>query len=234
MAPTLEIMESQEAILSTLETFLDTRCSLSVSPQGSKDFFSSFIINISDDNLRIDQVIPKTGNALFKPGQQLDVRISHRGIAYRFTSSHLSYGLDEAGFPYHQITMPADIKYLEKRTGYRIHLKLSESQPIWVSIPPEKRFQASLENISQHGACIRIKGNHLPLETCNVIDCNIQIANTAPMDCKAFIRHYQYSAKSDETKAGIEFCQLSFNAEKQLQKVLMKLQRHNIRSDLTL
>lgn len=234
MAPSLEIMESQEAILATLETFLETRSSLSVSPQGSKDFFSSFIVNINDDNLRIDQVIPKTGNALFKVGQQLNVRISHQGIAYRFTSTHLGYALDDDGFPYHQITLPIDIKYLEKRTGYRIQLKLAESQPIWVSIPPEERFQASLENISQHGACIRIKGNHLPLETCNVINCNIQIADSAPMDCKAVIKHYQYTPKTDETKAGIEFYQLSFNAEKQLQKVLMKLQRHNIRSDLTL
>lgn len=234
MSPTLETMESEETILALLETFIDTRCPLSISPRGSKDFFSSFILAIDNDNLWIDQVIPKTGNGLFKQDQRVDVRISHQGTSYRFQSTHLNYGLDGKGFPYHQISLPTEINYLEKRAGFRIHLKLAESQPIWISIPPEKQHRASLENISENGACIRLKGNHLSLETCNVIDCQIQIANTLPLACKALIKHYHYSAKANETKAGIEFCQLSFSAEKQLHKMLMKLQRHNIRNDLTL
>jgi len=234
MAKSLEIIDSPDIISATLETLLDKRSNLSVSPPGSKDFYTSFILKIESDSLYIDQVMPLTGNILFKPGQALKVRLSHKSISYRFESNHLSYSVDDSGFHYHKIALPTQIQYLENRSGYRINLKLSQSQPIQISIPPEGFCVASLIDISQSGACIRLKGNHLPLETCNVIECNLQIANSAPLVCQAVIKHYQYSKKTNETKAGIEFCQLSPSAEKQLQKLLMQLQRKNIRTDLTL
>lgn len=234
MAESLETVESPETIASILETLIDSRSTLSISPSGTKDFFTSFVIKIDDNHLHIDQVMPQAGNELFKPGQPVDVRLSHASISYHFTSEHISYSVDHSGFHCHKITLPTRIQYLEKRSGFRIHLKLAESQPIKIAVPPQGFSEASLENISQTGACIRIKGNHMPFETCNVIDCNIEIANATPLACKAVIKHYQYSPKTDETKAGVEFCQLSFPAEKQLHKLLMKLQRHNIRTDMTL
>jgi len=234
MAESLETVESPETIASILEMLIDSRSTLSISPSGTKDFFTSFAIKIDDSNLHIDQVMPQAGNELFKPGQPVDVRLSHASISYHFTAEHVSYSVDNSGFHYHKITLPTHVQYLEKRSGYRIHLKLAESQPIKIAIPPQGFSEASLENISQSGACIRIKGNHMPFETCNVIDCNIEIADSTPLACKAVIKHYQYSTKTDETKAGVEFCQLSFPAEKQLHKLLMKLQRHNIRTDMTL
>jgi len=234
MVETLETIESEETIASTLEALIDSRCMLSVSPSGTKDFFTSFILKIDGNSLYIDQVMPLSGNELFKPGENINVRISHKSISYRFLSEHIGYSIDKAGFHCHQITLPSRIDYLEKRSGYRIQLKLAESQPIRIAIPPQGFCEATLENISQSGACIRIRGNHVPFETCNVIDCNIQIAQSSPLNCKAVIKHYQYSTKKNETKAGVEFCQLSFPAEKQLHKLLMKLQRHNIRTDMTL
>jgi c-di-GMP-binding flagellar brake protein YcgR len=123
---------------------------------------------------------------------------------------------------------------LEKRSSYRIHLKLSDNQPIKIAIPPGEFCEASLENISNSGACFRLQGNHTPLETCDVIDCAIQVADADPFTCQAVIKHYQYSPKTNETKAGVKFCQLSTPAEKQLHRILMKLQRHNIRTDLTI
>lgn len=234
MVESLETIESPETIVSTLESLIDSRCMLSVSPPGVKDFFTSFILRIEGNSLYIDQVMPLAGNELFKPGQNLNIRISHKSISYRFTSEYIRYSIDDSGFHCHQICLPTRIDYLEKRSGFRIQLKLAESQPIRIAIPPEEFCEATLENISQSGACIRIRGNHIPLETCNVIDCNIQIAQSSPLACKAVIKHYQYSTKTDITKAGVEFCQLSFPAEKQLHKLLMKLQRHNIRTDMTL
>ncbi|PCJ91468.1 MAG: hypothetical protein COA46_08510 [Porticoccaceae bacterium] len=234
MSETLEIINSRGAISATLETFLDTRSTLSISPTDIKEFFSSSILKIDNDRLLIDQVIPRTGNGLFKPKQPLDVRISHKGTSYRFESHHIAYSIDNSGSPYHEITLPTQIQYLEKRSGCRIHLKLVENQPIKIAIPPVGFSEAKLENISHGGACIHIKGNHLPLETGDVIDCNIEIASSTPLACKAVIKHYQYSPKTDETKAGIEFCQLNFPAEKQLHRMLMKLQQHNTRTDLTI
>jgi c-di-GMP-binding flagellar brake protein YcgR len=234
MSETLETIDSQEAISATLETFLDTRSTLSIAPPSIKDFFSSFILKINNDRLIIDQVIPKTGNVLLKPGQPLSVRISHKSTSYRFESHHIAYSIDNSGSPHHEITLPTQIQYLEKRSGYRIHPKLAESQPIKIAIPSVDFCEAELENISHGGACIRIKGNHLPLEACDVIDCNIEIASSTSLACKAVIKHYHYSPQTDETKTGVEFCQLNFPAEKQLHRMLMKLQQHNTQTGLTI
>jgi len=130
MAKSLEIIDSPDIISATLETLLDTRSNLSVSPPSTKDFYTSFILKIESDSLYIDQVMPLTGNILFKPGQTLNVRLSHKSISYRFESEHLSYSIDDSGFHYHKISLPTQIQYLEKRSGYRINLKLSQSQPI--------------------------------------------------------------------------------------------------------
>lgn len=233
----LETIESSDAIVETLETFIDTRSSLSISPSGTKDFFDSCILSIGPNSLKIDPVTPKTGNILFKPDQTLDVRISHEGISYQFQAMHLNFVDSDSTtatseLAHHEITLPTSIQYLDKRSGYRIHLKLAESQPVWISIPPGEQCKATLENISENGACLRLKGNHLALETCGVIDCNIQIDESNPMACKAVIRHYHYSPNADETKAGIEFCQLGFSTEKQLHKLLTRLQQQNIQSDI--
>lgn len=234
MSETLETITAQEVISATLETFLDTHSTLSITPPGIKDLFSSFILKINNDRLIIDQVLPRTGNLLLKPGQPLSICINHKGTSYRFESHHIAYSIDTSGLPHHEITIPTQVQYLEQRSDCRIHLKPTESQPIKITIPPEELNGAALENISHGGACIRIKGNHLPLEIPDVINCNIEIANSKPLTCKAVIRHYHYSPKTDETKTGLEFCQLNFPAEKQLHRMLMKLQQHNTQVGLAI
>ncbi|MEH6616198.1 MAG: PilZ domain-containing protein [Porticoccus sp.] len=227
-------MESIDAVTSTLETFRDIRSPLSISTPRTKEVFTSYILKIEHTRLHIDQLIPKTGNALLQPGQPLDIHITHKGIAYLFRSNHIIQSVDRSNLPFHEISLPTQVQYLEKRSSYRIHLKWTESPTVRVFTSEDNSCQALLENISNTGACIRLQDSHTPLEINGFIDCEILLKNMEPLRCKAIIRRLQHLPKAKEIKVGVEFWQLPTAATRKLHKVLMKLQRRNIRTDLTI
>lgn len=234
MPDALEIIESTAAVASTLETFRDIRSPLSITTPQTKEFFTSYIIKIESNRLHIDQLIPKTGNTLLQPGQPVDIRTTHKGTTYLFRSNHIAQSTDRSNLPFHEISIPTQVQYLEKRSSYRIHLKLSENPTVQVlATEGQHHCQALLGNISNSGACIRLKGDLSSLEINGFIDCEILIPSLGPLSCKAIIRRLQHLPQADETKVGIEFWQLPITTTRKLHTVLMKLQRRNIREDLT-
>lgn len=230
MAITQETLASPEIIAATLEKFIDIHCPISVSPVGIKDLFSSFIVKIDGHKLIIDQVIPKTGNTLFIAGETLDVRISHRGTAYQFQSTHIDYTIDNSGFYCHKISLPEKIHYTERRTDYRISLKLSDQRPVQVNASAQDNWKTILDNISQNGACLRIEGDHASFEPGDTLFCDLQLTSSMALKSEAQVKYCLYSPKKNETLIGVEFLQLSTPTKKQLQTFLMKLQRDHLRS----
>lgn len=229
-----ETMESIEAIISTLEMLRIGRSPISVSPLQTKELFTSYILKISDNQILIDQLIPEHGNSLLQPGKPVDIQITHKGITYLFRSEHLLQSTDHQRFPYHEITLPAYVQYREKRSSLRIHLKLAESPAVKILAADGKIYQALLEDISTTGASIRLKGNHSSVKINDTIDCKILLDDLGPLNGKAIIRQLKCLAKTNEAIAGIEFSELPIPTIRKLHKVLMKLQRRNIRTNLTI
>ena len=121
-----------------------------------------------------------------------------------------------------------------KRSSYRIHFKLSESPQIQVLLEPDLRCPAWIQNLSDTGAFLRLEGDHSAIDAQSMISCDIRLGALELLDCEAIVRHRLYFPKLDESKLGVEFWQLSSAHSRQLHALLMKLQRRNIRTDLTL
>lgn len=121
-----------------------------------------------------------------------------------------------------------------KRSSYRIHFKLAESPQIEVLLAPGLRCAAWIQNLSDTGAFLRLAGDHPTIEFDSMISCDIRLGNLQLLGCEAMVRHRQYLPKLNESKLGLEFWQLSSAHSRQLHALLMKLQRRNIRTDLTL
>lgn len=121
-----------------------------------------------------------------------------------------------------------------KRSNFRIHFKLAESPQIQLLLEPGLRRPAWIQNLSDSGAFVRLEGDHPTLGDQSMISCDIRLGALELLDCEAIVRHRQYLPKLNESKLGVEFWQLSSASSRQLHALLMKLQRRNIRTDLTL
>jgi len=237
MSESLQTMESAEAVFAVLETFRKFRTPMSVTTHKGADLFTSYLLKAKQNQLCIDQLVPKTGNLLLQPGQTIEFRIRYQGTTYLFNSIHLAQCWDDAGFEYHQIALPAQIQHLDKRAYYRIHIKLAENPVVQISMANGKPVEVRCENISKTGACLRFQDKHFSLETNNSIDCTIHLDGFDPLKCKAVVRYHQFHSNTSKNKigrVGIEFLQLPPADKKKLHKVLMKMQRHNLRSNMAL
>ena len=223
--------ESPEAVAAFLDIFRTRRIPLSLTIPRSEQIYTSYILSIDEQQLHIDQLMPEIGNQLLQPGQAIDIRLNHQGIAYLFRADHVARAVDSSGFLYHQISRPAQVTYSEKRSSYRVQPKLADRPVVNVAITPGQTCKARLENISTSGACIRLKGNHSALEFIdNHIRCEIQLVGLGLLSCEATVRHHQHVAVINESRLGIEFRQVQGASNRKLHQALMQLQRHNIRS----
>jgi c-di-GMP-binding flagellar brake protein YcgR len=125
-----------------------------------------------------------------------------------------------------------------RRSSYRIHFKLPERPQIEVLLTPGLCRPAWIQNLSDTGAFLRLKGDHPAIASDSIIRCDIRcdirLGSLELLGCEAIVRHKQYLAKLNESKLGLEFFQLSRAHSRQLHTLLMKLQRRHIRTDLTL
>lgn len=223
--------ESPEAVTAFLETFRTNRSPLSISIPRSGDIYTSYLLSIGHNELHIDQLMPAIGSQLLQTDQAIEIRLSHNGVVYLFSSDHIAVAVDANNLPYHQISRPTRIGHLEKRATYRVQPKLADRPIVNVAITAEQNCKARLENISDSGACLRIRSTHSTPELIgSLIRCEIQLASFEPLHCHALVRHHQHVAAFNESRLGVEFRQMPEASNRKLHQALMQLQRHNIRS----
>ncbi|MFT6275200.1 MAG: c-di-GMP-binding flagellar brake protein YcgR [Halioglobus sp.] len=229
----LELMESTDDIVSILETFQECRNALSAtSSASSRGPYTSYILNVADDGLYIDQLMPNSGNYLILPGQIVDFVSTHNGIDYMFRATHISREVDESGFPYHHITLPTLVEYSEKRSRYRIAIRRDDHPYFHISIEQGRPQPAIIENISLSGASLRVKEHAISVEKDSLVDCKFDLLGQGPIQCQAVIRHQTRLTKTRETVLGLEFQLQGESSLKALQKILMAQQRRNIHTYL--
>jgi c-di-GMP-binding flagellar brake protein YcgR len=228
-----EIMESTDDIVSILETFRECRNPLSASSSASsRGPYTSYILNVGEDGLYIDQLIPNSGNYLILSGQTVDFVSTLNGIDYMFRASHISRKVDKSGFPYHHITLPKLIEYSEKRSRYRVAIRRDDHPYFHISVEQGSPQMAVIENISLSGASLRVKQQTMPVENDSLVDCKFDLLGQGPIQCQAVIKHQTQLAKTRETLLGLEFQLQEESSRKELQKILMAQQRRNIHTYL--
>ena len=228
-----EVLDSTEEISIFLESIALARNPLLVTLD-NQVIHTSSVLSFDESTVDIDQLMPDSGNVLLRPGQSVEFQVTHEGVPHVFHSVPIRYSKDDDGFPFHQVSMPEEVRYLRKRSSYRIPLKLSESTSIRVWLENDQSRDAWIENISNSGASLRIEGKHDRLESQSIIQYEMKLVDLEKISCQAIVRHQHYLQRFDETRLGIEFWDLPKTQAKKLRGATMKLQRKTIRTDLTL
>lgn len=228
-----EVMESADEITSILETFCESRSALSASTSTIKRGpYTSYVLDVDTKGMYIDQLIPNSGNYLIQPGQVIDLITNCGGVDYVFKSLHISRGVDDAGFPYHHLSLPTEVNYSEKRSEYRITIKRDEHPIFHLADDSGESYLAALENISNCGARLRLRAPRSPLVTDSCVYCEFDLVERGSLSCHAVIRNQRQLSNTQEVVIGIEFLEMPDATIRELQKTLMVQQRRNIRTYL--
>lgn len=232
MSETPDPIVAEETAANIVETFRRERTPMSVTIGASDTTFTSRLLRLRLDTLQIDQLVPEVGDQLLQPGMSLCLKTAYEGVAYWFYARHLEQAVDERGHSFHLISRPARVESEDKRSKYRIHTPLSEHIFCRVSLPAAAMSPVRLEDISEGGACVRLPAGEPRLQTGDMIEFSLEFEQFGALDCQARVRYLQPLTTVDETRAGVSFSNLPASETNKLRRILMKLQRRNIKTCL--
>ena len=235
MADELTPTTSPYNILRELEKLRLARQPLTVTLAADQEHsYTSYVVEANSDSLLIDHFIPKSGNQRVIPGKTLSIETNLRGSQHQFQCEHLVYPVDQSGFPCHQLRLPEVLRYSEHRANYRVLVRQNISPPISIITATGSKLSGNLENISLGGACFKHSTLSDIRKTSTSVACEIKFDSENTLAVDAIIR-YQTPLKSQSgSRIGIQFQNLHSAISHQLHHQLMKLQRLQIRTGLSI
>ena len=228
-----EVIDTTDDIVSILNTFREYRNPLTATSTNSRRGpYTSYVLNVNDEGLFIDQLMPNSGNYLILPGQTVHFAGNHKGIDYLFRSQHIQREVDESGFPYHHIALPELVEYSEKRVGYRVGIRRDDHPYFHICTERGTPKIAVIENISLTGASLRVNEEEAVPVNDSLVECEFDLLGEGPIHCQAVIKHQVQLAKTREVVLGLEFHLQGESSVRELQRILMAQQRRNIQAYL--
>ncbi|WP_461516026.1 flagellar brake protein [Porticoccus sp.] len=235
MAEELTLTTSSYSILSELQKLRLARQPLTVRLATDQEHsYTSYVVEANSDSLLLDHFTPKSGNQRVIPGKTLYIETNLRGSQYQFQCEHLAYPVDQSGFPCHQLRLPEALRYSEHRTNFRVPVRQDISPPISIITATGSKLSGSLENISLGGACLKHSTFSDIRQTSTSVACEIKFDNKNTLAVDAIIC-YQTPLKSQSgSRIGIQFQNLHSAIYRELHHQVMKLQRLQIRTGLSI
>ncbi len=235
MADEPTLTTSSYNILTQLEKLRLARQPLTVKLTTDQEHsYTSYVVEANSDWLLIDHFTPKSGNQRVIPGKTLYFETNLRGSQYQFQCKHLAYPVDQSGFPCHQLRLPGILRHSEHRTNYRVLVRQDISPPISIITANGSKLSGNLDNISLGGACLKHSTLSDIRQTSTSVACEIKFDNMNTLAVDAIIC-YQTPLKSQSgSRIGIQFQNLHSAIYRQLHHQVMKLQRLQIRTGLSI
>ncbi|RHW21966.1 flagellar brake protein [Pseudomonas jilinensis] len=224
--PPREIRSSIE-ILALLKGLQQHREPLKISFDDRHQAFQSFIVQLDNDRLWIDELIPLEGNRYMSQQEAFQVDAWRDGVHIRwYCPSARQVMLDDA--PAFETSLPLELTYHQKRGAFRAAVARGLNTKLGL-VHSQRSYEANgqLIDISATGCKIRLAGAwHERLQPGEVFDLSyLELPDSGRMPVSVEIRHCHYDANQDETQVGIKFKQASPNIQRQIDRFVNQLQR---------
>ena len=224
-----ENITSAPRISALLRPLMENHSIITASLSNSSDFFNTALLAIDADNhtITIDELKPKEGHALLVRSGQIRLQALIDGVEMNFSTNLKQVGSEE-GIAYYQLIFPQSIRYLQKRSDFRVTVSAAKQINVEISLG-EKSYVGELSDISAGGMCIRFpRRKTLDLEQVNEeVQCQIKLPGKGEIRCAFTVCHSKLHQASDSLHIGGRFEHLDKLQRRTIERFVVELQRRS-------
>jgi len=206
---------------------------LNVALPGVRGLYTSALlqVNSSGGRLLLDGLSPEDGHARIEPGTVMHVHGKLRGVQLDFATQVIEIQAGDR-LPAYLARMPGSVRYHQRRRHFRVHTGHLNDYSTVILGPDGGGLRGRLLDISAGGLNVMFPRNP-GLETGDVIDgCLLSFLGEQQVECSLELVHLGVSPLTGELKAGARFVQATNPPTDQLQRLLTRLQREQLRHRL--
>lgn len=205
---------------------------IEITLDGSEQVFRSMMLSLDqlESTLLIDELVPETK---LSEGQCVMVTVCQPGIRRLKFSSVVVDSHGNNGRQLCVLALPQSVEEEQRRSSYRLPLGGEALSSSFVG-PDQASYRARLRNLSMSGACLELEGaavtdwqqgstlQHIVFEfEGKEYESNLTLCN---------LRNDQ--AAHDRQLLGGKFVDMPLNAQRELEKTIMRIQRSRVRVGL--
>lgn len=200
----------------------------------SKVKYSSLVldVNLKENFIIIDEIIPKDYNAPKEVGQVISCSGTFHGIVIDFHAT-IEKIIKEKKFTYYQLNFPENLKYDQQRSAFRVKVSSARELNVTIRSTENENLIARLKDISVGGFQIALPEDqeHF-VENDNSYDSVlIEVPKEPAVLCKAMARHIDIDEDLQVQRIGFQFLELEGMAQRNINRFVNGLQREAKRKE---
>jgi len=200
--------------------------------EGTTEQFSSSLLDIQleSNQIILDELLPKHGNALLLANTNLKLSTIYNGIRLAFKLSDIQPGCSR-GIAYYKSAIPDRIYYPQRRVSPRIQITTLNILFSGVSGRTKATIGGSIFDLSRNGIGISSPNNIARIQRGDSIkNCRISLDDQA-INFDLIVRFVKTSSKgAGKTLIGGHFENLSSKGRNKLERFITSLEREEIRN----
>lgn len=225
-----ETITSSVRIAAILRPVMANHTIITAMLPGSSHFFNTAFLEIDPDKgtLVIDELTPNTGHDLLINKQRITLQTMHEGVEINFTTS-LKSASSENGIALYQLEFPQSIRYLQRRTSFRVPVSGADKIDVIIHTRNEQMYCGELSDISLGGMCVRF-----PKKLASAFEndleenqCHIKLPNKQNIKCAFKICHSIVNDANNCVHIGGHFERLDKAQSRAIERFVIEQQREN-------
>lgn len=189
--------------------------------------YQSLIIKVDVDSqsLLIDELYPLQTNMNIGPGEHIEITSCGKGLPVKFSSTITAIEMHE-GSPAYRIALPRKVKANQRREFFRVSTR--NEAGFQLRIPLTGGGSCNVLDLSSSGIGFRVDKNiSEQLRAHRIIeDARLTLPDNTVVYCDIEVRSFEYRKPPQRcTLVGATLLDIARPAQKQLDKLLIRLQR---------
>ncbi|HEC20410.1 MAG TPA: hypothetical protein ENI97_13895 [Gammaproteobacteria bacterium] len=223
-----ETVTSSARISMVLRPLMEKHAIITATLPDCNQFFTTALlsIDIQDGTMTIDGLHPQEGHALLLKAGKLTLHTTYEGVEVNFSVS-IKQADSENGMAFYITEFPQSIRYLQRRSAFRVPVSAAKEIKVDIETPSKKRFTGNLSDISAGGMCVRFnKKKELALsEEKEETQCCIHLPDKRKIRCAFKVCHSNYLEASGSLHIGGCFSNLDKIQRRTIERFVIELQR---------
>ena len=226
----MEKLTDTTRIHALLQRLIDHRALLAVTlDEGETTYTTALVeINTKDGHLILDEFKPDGAETMLEKSPIIKARAQADGVVMSFISKISEVGSQD-NIPYYKAPIPQVLGYLQRRQNVRIRVGAAHDLSASLSYSDGTTCNGHLEDISLGGLRINFKKSIPPsFQKGEQTLCSFELIGDRreTLNCEVVIRVIKNNSdRYGPAFIGAEFVELDRQAERQLQRLIMDLQR---------
>lgn len=191
--------------------------------------FQSLILKVDplNQSLLIDEFFPMQADIAIIPGENIEITSSSKGLPIKFSSAIGSIEILD-GSPAYRIALPKKIRANQRREYFRVAVDRDMNTRLRINLSGGDMAMCQIINMSSSGMSFSVNKNVSEQLASNrkLKDAKFTLPDGSILSCDLDVKSYEYRKPPHRcTVIGARFDSLPRSSQKQLDKLIVNLQR---------